>query len=141
VLSRYFANCEPDAFLPCAQKQNRRNRKLREKNVDFTSNLVARLAIYSRSGCTSEEMNRLPKFWIVTFAILAAAGILFVLITPAPDELPSTGPHALNSAVLLAPSVLYLLPYDILSHHGIEPGAPLASATIDLLSITCTRLC
>ena len=86
-------------------------------------------------------MNRLPKFWIATFAILAAAGILFVLVTPAPDELPSTGPHALNSAVSLAPNVLYRLSGDILSHHRIELGAPLASGSIDLLSITCSRLC
>jgi len=86
-------------------------------------------------------MNHLPKFWIATFAVLAAVGILFVLITPAPDELPSTGPHVQNHAALLAPNVLYLLSGDIMSHHGIELGAPLASATIDLLSITCTRLC
>ena len=86
-------------------------------------------------------MHRLPKFWTVTFAILAAVGILFVLITPAPDELPSTGPHALNHAALLAPNVLYLLSGDTVSHHGIALGAPLASASIDLLSITCTRLC
>ena len=85
-------------------------------------------------------MNRLPKFWIATFAILAAAGILFVLITPAPDELPSTGPHTVNHVVLPA-NVLYLLPGNSLSHHGIELGAPLASASIDLLSITCARLC
>jgi hypothetical protein len=89
----------------------------------------------------SEGMNRLPKFWTVTFAILAAAGILFVLITPAPDELPSTGPHALNHAASLAPNVLYFLSGDTVSHHGIGLGAPLASASIDLLSITCTRLC
>jgi hypothetical protein len=85
-------------------------------------------------------MNRLPKFWIATFAIMAAAGILFVLITPAPDELPSTGPHTVNHVVLPA-NVLYLLPGNSLSHQGIERGAPLASASIDLLSITCTRLC
>jgi hypothetical protein len=86
-------------------------------------------------------MNRLPKFWTATFAILAAVGILVVLITPAPDELPSTGPHALNNVVLQSPNVLYLLPSDILSHHGIALGTPLASASIDLLSLTCTRLC
>ena len=86
-------------------------------------------------------MSRLPKFWTATFAILAAVGILVVLITPAPDELPSTGPHALNNAVSPAPNVLYLLPGDILSHHGIALGAPLGSASIDLLSITCSRLC
>jgi hypothetical protein len=127
--------------LPRPQKQGRRNRTLQEKNVDFTSNLVALLTIYDPNGCTSEGMNHLPKFWTATFAILAVVGILFVLITPAPDELPSTGPHALNHAVLLAPNVLYLLSGDIVSHHGIELGAPLASASIDLLSITCSRLC
>ena len=86
-------------------------------------------------------MNGLPKFWTVTIAILAAVGILFVLITPAPDELPSTGPHALNKILLPAGNVVYLLPSDILLRHGTELGPPLASASIDLLSLTCTRLC
>jgi hypothetical protein len=53
-------------------------------------------------------MNRLPKFLIATLAVGAAIGILFVLIAPAPDELPSTGPHSLIKLFVPISDSIYL---------------------------------
>jgi hypothetical protein len=86
-------------------------------------------------------MTHPAKFWTAMFAILAAAGILFVLITPAPDELPTTGPHALNKVFLPPSDAMYLLPHGISPTHGTVLAPVVASAGIDLLSLTCTRLC
>jgi hypothetical protein len=47
-------------------------------------------------------VNRNRKFWFAAVAILAIVGVLFVLITPAPDELPSTGPHSLDKSLAFA---------------------------------------
>lgn len=86
-------------------------------------------------------MNRLPPSWIATIAVVAAIAVLVVLITPAPDELPSTGPHALIKIFLAPAGRIYLLPTGISPRYGIEMGVTVAWAGVDLLSYTCTRLC
>jgi hypothetical protein len=74
-------------------------------------------------------------------AIVAAVGVLFVLVTPAPDELPSTGPHSLNKIFISFSSNFSLLPPEIVS----GPQMPLVIFTpmlhSDLLALTCVRLC
>ena len=86
-------------------------------------------------------MHRLPPFWIATIAVLAATAVLFVLITPAPDELPSTGPHALMKICLAPAGRIYLSSSDLSPRHGIEAGVIAVWAGVDLLSYTCARLC
>jgi hypothetical protein len=86
-------------------------------------------------------MNRLSQSWIATIAVVAAVAVLVVLITPAPDELPSTGPHALTKIFLAPAGGIYLSPNGISARHGIEIGAIVAWAGADLLSFNCTRLC
>jgi hypothetical protein len=86
-------------------------------------------------------MNRLPPSWIATIAVFAAIAVLVVLITPAPDELPSTGPHALTKIFLAPAGGIYLSPNGTLSRRGIETGVIVAWAGADLLSFNCTRLC
>jgi hypothetical protein len=84
-------------------------------------------------------MNRLPKSLIALVAIVAALGILFVLITPAPDELPSVGPHSFHSLFLPASSPTHLSAgYKFTAQSGHESFVYLS---IDRLSVTCTRLC
>lgn len=73
-------------------------------------------------------------------AIVAALSVLWVLVTPAPDELPCTGHKspAFLAAVATASSVA-LLPL-----HSSETlaAAPARSHTrADVLSITCAFLC
>jgi hypothetical protein len=85
-------------------------------------------------------MNRLPKFWIVAVAIVAVAGIVFVLVTPAPDELPSTGPHALNK--LFSPPLNPVhLPQTLVPTGLVEIRSLVLWRDLDLLSLTCARLC
>ena len=50
-------------------------------------------------------MYKKPNFWFITVAIVAVIGVLFVLITPAPDELPSTGPHSLHKTLVFIHAV------------------------------------
>ena len=76
---------------------------------------------------------------IAAVAILAAIGVLFVLITPAADELPSTGPHAANTIFALAFIPLHP-PSQVWSTASIESGLPPSVGGIDVLSLTCSRL-
>jgi hypothetical protein len=86
-------------------------------------------------------MHGSQKFWIVFVAVVAAIGVAFVLITPAPDELPSTGPHSLEKFV---PLVAFHF-----SHSSFEPLRGLKLyyflATLltrnNLRSFTCVLLC
>jgi hypothetical protein len=91
---------------------------------------------------SEEAVIRAPRFWIGLVAIVAIAGILFVLITPAPDELPSTGPHALDKTFALvstyfrSPSLETLgggLQLQSLLTTGLNRG--------NLLALTCVLLC
>ena len=74
-------------------------------------------------------------------AVIAAMGILIVLITPAPDELPSTGPHSLNKTFAL--TLIHFTPpaYEIfgtlLLQFGFHPAAHRGS----ILALICSRLC
>ena len=86
-------------------------------------------------------MNRFPAFFVATIAVIAAVAVLVVLITPAPDELPSTGPHALAKIFLAPAGRIHLSPNAISTHYAVEVGVVTAWAGIDLLSYTCTRLC
>jgi hypothetical protein len=74
-------------------------------------------------------------------AVIAVLGILFVLITPAPDELPSTGPHSLDKMFVFAlshfaPPACQTLGMLLLAF-GFHP-APYRGS---LLALTCSRLC
>jgi len=85
-------------------------------------------------------MHRLPKFLIAAVAVTAVIAILFVLITPAPDELPSTGPHSLAKLFIPVSDSLYLCESPVFTSH-VEMGFLVVFAGIDLLSLTCSRLC
>lgn len=85
-------------------------------------------------------MHRLPKFWIAAVAVAAVIAILFVLITPAPDELPSTGPHSLTKLFVPVSGSLYLGDSPLFASH-FEIVFPVVSAGVDLVSLTCSRLC
>lgn len=84
-------------------------------------------------------MNRIPKSWVAVIAILAAFAVLFVLITPAPDELPTTTPHALGK-VLPPTSVSVFLPLQPLLSDGPELRLSAPLTTTDLQAALCTRL-
>lgn len=85
-------------------------------------------------------MNRLPRFLIAIVAVAAAIGILFVLITPAPDELPSTGPHSLIKSFVPISGSIYWSDSPLLDGR-VEMAFLVVLAGIDLLSLTCRRLC
>jgi hypothetical protein len=74
-------------------------------------------------------------------AVIAAVGILIVLITPAPDELPSTGPHALDKTFALTLSHFTPPDYEILGTLLLQFGFYPAPYRGSLLALTCTRLC
>jgi len=79
------------------------------------------------------------RFVIAAVALLAAMGVLFVLITPAADELPNTGPHTDNTffAFVSAP---FHPPSQVLSTSCLERGVPPSFGRIDVLSLTCSLL-
>lgn len=81
------------------------------------------------------------RFSKTAIALLAALGVLVVLITPAMDELPSTAPHSLHHTIALSVTSTVFLP-NILLHERIH-GTTLAKllSGADLLSLNCTRLC
>ena len=84
-------------------------------------------------------MHQAPKSWVRVIAMVAAFGILFVLITPAPDELPTTGPHALLK-ILPPTSVLIYLPLTWLLSDRSEVQFSPPLTTNELLAVLCTRL-
>lgn len=86
-------------------------------------------------------MNGVPRFGTGVVAITAAIGVLVVLITPAPDELPSTGPHAVNTIFSLALNPIYPPSNEVCSGARPESGITTPLGGVDLLSLTCTRLC
>jgi hypothetical protein len=85
-------------------------------------------------------MNRLPRFSIAAIAVAAAIGILFVLITPAPDELPSTGPHSLIKLFVPISDSIYLSDSPPFASR-VEMEFLVVLVSIYLLSLTCSRLC
>ena len=86
-------------------------------------------------------MTGAPKFWIVAVAIAAVIGIVFVLVTPAPDELPSTGPHALAKSMPLVCSQLIPPPLEICSIIRRLSAFQYSETGRNLLALTCTRIC
>lgn len=85
-------------------------------------------------------MHRLPKLLILIVALAAVVAILFVLFTPAPDELPSTGPHSLAKLFIPVSDSIYLSNSPLFTSR-VEMTFPVVSAGMDLLSLTCSRLC
>lgn len=86
-------------------------------------------------------MTGIPRSWIAVVAVIAAMGILIVLITPAPDELPSTGPHSLDKTFALTLSHFSPPAYEILGTLLLQVGFHLAAYRGSLLALTCSRLC
>jgi hypothetical protein len=86
-------------------------------------------------------MHRIPKSWIAVVAIIAAVGVLFVLITPAPDELPSTGPHSLEKAFLAIFTNFGPLSLEIFSETQLHFVSLVPLSRDNLISLTCVRLC
>ena len=84
-------------------------------------------------------MHQAPKSWVRVIAIVAAFGVLFVLITPALGELPTTGPHALLK-IMPPTSVSIYLPLNQLLSDRSEVQFKPPLATDDLLAVLCTRL-
>ena len=84
-------------------------------------------------------MNRVPKSWVAVIAILAAFAVLFVLFTPAPDELPTTGPHALVNITPPTRVAIYLPTKLQLSDRSEIPFSTTLT-TNDLLAVLCIRL-
>jgi hypothetical protein len=85
-------------------------------------------------------INRVPKFLIAAIAIVAAISILVVLVTPAPDELPSTGPHSLSKLFVPASIPIYL-PKTLMTTARVEMQFLVVSTGLDVLALTCSRLC
>lgn len=85
-------------------------------------------------------MHRLPKFFIAAVAVTVGLAILFVLISPAPDELPSTGPHSLGKLFIPTSDSIYLSDSPLLTSR-VETEFLVVFAGVDLLSMTCSRLC
>jgi hypothetical protein len=96
-------------------------------------------SIFLCSTRFENAVNRIPKFLIAVVAIAAAISVLFVLITPAPDELPSTGPHSLVKLFVSLSDPIYLKDSS-LSATRIETEFLFVFAGIDVLSLTCSRL-
>lgn len=97
--------------------------------------------IYSLRYQARRRMNRIPKSWIAIIAIVAMVGVLFVLITPAPDELPSTGPHSLHKVFALISSYFNPLAHEIFSGSQFKFVAATPLSRDNLLAVTCARLC
>src|SRR5690349_10654594 len=81
------------------------------------------------------------RSWLAVVAVIAALGILIVLITPAPDELPSTGPHSLNKTFALTLTHFSPPVYEILGTLLLQFGFHPAVHRGNLLAFTCSRLC
>ena len=82
-------------------------------------------------------MSRLAKF----AAIVAALSVLWVLITPALDELPSTTGHKTFSALALTASAQPLVVQPALSSSGFLRGVNPSFSVVDVLSRTCAFIC
>jgi len=96
----------------------------------------------STTPCGIALMNGFPPSCIAIIGVIAAVAVLVVLITPASDELPSIGPHALAKIFLAPAGRTDLSPNGIsTSSHAIEMRVFAAWGGVDLLSYTCTRLC
>jgi hypothetical protein len=82
-------------------------------------------------------VSRLAKF----VAIVAALGLLWVLITPALDELPSTTGHRTFSVLALTASAQPVTVQPALSSFGLLSGVNPSFPVVDVLSLTCAFIC
>jgi hypothetical protein len=82
-------------------------------------------------------VSRLAKF----VAIVAALGLLWVLITPALDELPSTTGHRTFSVLALTASAQPVTVQPALSSFGLLSAVNPSFAVVDMLSLTCAFIC
>lgn len=73
-------------------------------------------------------------------ALLAVFAVVFVLITPAPDELPCTAPHGKLPVIALSSAVIAIVQLITFALPSIPESAPSFSGTT-LLSFNCTLLC
>jgi hypothetical protein len=83
----------------------------------------------------------MTKFVVYVAAIAAAVCVLAVLITPAPDELPSTPAHAFHYAFFFPAAVASLEAPIRLASELLTSVGPMIHSGTELLSLTCTRIC
>jgi hypothetical protein len=81
--------------------------------------------------------GKLAKF----AAIVAALGVLWVLITPALDELPCTAGHKLFAASALSAAVTPFILQSVRASLGPIPNVECFFGLPDVLSLTCLFLC
>lgn len=74
-------------------------------------------------------------------AILAALAVCVVLITPAPDELPTVLPHTAHFNLAVAFVGIVALPHVLSVSHPAAIFNPQQWRSADLLSLMCSRLC
>jgi hypothetical protein len=82
-------------------------------------------------------VSRLAKF----VAIVAALCVLWVLITPALDELPSTTGYKMLAVLTLTANAQPLILQPNLSSSGVLSGLNPSFAVVDVLSLTCAFIC
>jgi hypothetical protein len=82
-------------------------------------------------------VSRLAKF----AAIVAALCVLWVLATPAPDELPSTTGYKMLAVLALTASAQPLIVQPTVSRSGFLSGVNLSFAVVGVLSLTCVFIC
>lgn len=83
------------------------------------------------------SVNRLVKF----AAVVAALGVLWVLVTPAFDELPCTAGHKSFKVWALVASATPIVFQPLLSNHGPVHVVFRVFVAVDVLSLTCSFLC
>src|SRR5215469_10577670 len=84
-------------------------------------------------------VHQASKSWVAVIAIIAAFGVLFVLITPAADELPATSPHAMIKIFPPTSASIYLLLNPLPSDRPeVQFSTPFTAN--HLLAVLCTRL-
>ena len=85
--------------------------------------------------------SQFTKLIVCLAAVAAAACVLTVLITPAPDELPSTAPHALHYLVFVFVTINPVALHTGFGNEQIHFSNPVLHSGTEWLSFTCTRLC
>jgi hypothetical protein len=80
-----------------------------------------------------------PRF-IQFAALVAVFAVVFVLITPAPDELPCTAPHGKLPVLALPSAVISIVQLITFGPPSTPKAVPSCTGTT-LLSFNCTLLC
>ncbi len=113
---------------------------LLRENDNAQCNSASDAIIYSGRALRC-RVNKLPRSWIAIVALIAAFGVLFVLVSPAPDELPSTGPHSLHKMFVLAANYFGLLPPEVFTGLQLQLAIHVLLTSDDVIALTCARLC